>query len=416
MGHCIETNQEFDRNPEQSADGASVIWNLQFINIFIVNIVLNMGQFMMSSLIPKFAADMGATAAIVGMITSMFAVTALGIRPVVGPATGYFKKNRLLAAAIGIIIVAFLFYGMAHSLPMIIIGRLLHGIGMGFLAPLSLALASESLPSGKMTAGIGYFSLGQAIATAIGPSVGLELVRLIGYNMTFMIGALSMALVLVMSLRLKTETPMRTGKFRITLRDVIAFEVLTPSILMFFLSGAYSSINSFILIYGGIEGIDGIGLFFTAYAVCLLFSRPFSGKLADKYGLDKILIPGIVCFALSFVMISYSRTLPMFLIAGAVSAFGYGICQPVIQSLCMRLVPNARRGVAGNTIYIGVDLGYLIAPSIAGGVTTMVQTHSGNLTLGYAVMYRVMTIPIAIAMVIYLFKKKELKAKSEQSG
>ncbi|WP_420871895.1 MFS transporter [Cohnella rhizosphaerae] len=147
----------------------------------------------------------------------------------------------------------------------------------------------------------------------------------------------------------------------------------------------------------------------------MLFTRPFSGRMADKYGLDKILIPAMLMFALSFVLISFSRTLPMFLLSGAVSAFGYGICQPVIQTLCMKLVPQERRGIAGNTSYIGVDIGYLVTPSIAGAIVTLSQSGGGAVA-GYAVMFQVMTLPIAIALVLFLFRRRRLMAAAESEA
>ena len=125
---------------------------------------------------------------------------------------------------------------------------------------------------------------------------------------------------------------------------------------------AYSSINFFMAIYGGSRGIEDIGLFFTVYAVCLFISRPLGGRIADRYGSDKVIIPGIALFALSFVLISFSKTLPMFLLDGAVCAFGYGICMPTLQALSMSIVPKERRGAAGNTNYIGIDLGSMIGP------------------------------------------------------
>lgn len=402
--------------PVVKPESRQTIWNPAFISIFVINIALNLAQFMMNTLIPKYAEHLGATAVIVGMVSSMFAVTALGIRPIVGPASGYFRSNRLLAGAVGIIALAFLLYGLADSVPMIIIGRLLHGVGMGFLAPLSLSLASAALPSNRFAAGIGIFSLSQAVATAIGPMLGLELVRAFGYPVTFLIGAGMMTTVLLMALRLKAEAPERNGRFKISINNVISPEVIVPAIIMFFLGGAYSCINSFILIYGKASGVEEIGLFFTAYAVCVLFSRPFSGRLADKYGLAKMLVPGIFIFALSFILISYARSLPMFLLAGAVSAFGYGICQPIIQTLCMKLVQKERRGIAGNTFYIGVDLGYLVTPIIAGAIVTYVQQEGGSLVEGYSLMYQMMVIPVFAALMIFLSRRKQLnRMEQEQS-
>jgi MFS family permease len=391
------------------------IWTPFFLKLFIINAILNLGQFMAIALIPKFAEHLGASAAIVGIVSSMFAITALAVRPIVGPSTGYFRKNRLLATAIGFILAAFVCYGIASSIPMIIVGRLLHGIGMGFLAPVILALASDALPNRKLASGIGIFSLGQAMATAIGPIVGLKLVQEYGYHAAFITCSVLMGIVLALSLRLKTELPDRGARFKVSIHDIVAIEVMIPTIILFFLAGANSCIQAFILIYGGVNGVKEIGLFFMSYAVCVLFSRIISGRIADKYGIDKVIIPGILLFALSFVVISFSHTLPLFLIAGGISAFGYGICLPSIQTLCIQLVTKARRGVASNTTYIGVDIGYLITPIIAGLIVTFVQEHSGSEIAGYAAMYRYMTIPIFIALFIFLIKRKELISKLNKS-
>ncbi|THF84176.1 MFS transporter [Cohnella fermenti] len=392
----------------KAAGKSSTIWNRAFIAIFIINVILNLGQFMMNTLVPNFAEHLGATAVLVGMVSSMFAVTALGVRPIVGPATGYFRNNRLLAAAVGVIVLAFICYGLSDSIAMVVAGRLFHGMGMGFLAPLCLSLASEALPGDKIASGIGVFSLGQALATAVGPTLGLELVDTVGYHATFFVGAALMAIVLVLAWRLKATTPSREGGFRISWDKIVAPEVVLPSVIMFFLASAYSCINSFVLIYGKESGVEEIGLFFTAYAVCVLFTRPFSGKLADKYGLGRILVPAILIFALSFILISFARSLPMFLLSGAVSAFGYGICQPIVQTLCMKLVPQERRGVAGNTNYIGVDIGYLIAPSVAGAIVTAVQGKGGSALAGYSLMFQIMTIPIFIALLLFLWRRNRL--------
>lgn len=76
----------------KSTAGKESIWSPAFISIFVINIILNLNQFMTTALIPKFAAHLGATATIIGIVTSMFAITALGVRPIVGPSSSYFKK------------------------------------------------------------------------------------------------------------------------------------------------------------------------------------------------------------------------------------------------------------------------------------------------------------------------------------
>lgn len=381
---------------------------MKFINIFIVNFMVSMGQYTMSTLIPKYAHHLGATAFIVGLVSSMFAVTALLIRPIAGPAMDYFKKSRILTAAIGLVTIAFVGYGFSDSVEMIMAARLIHGIGIGVTTPLCLALASNSLPTEKMASGISVFTLGSAVATAVGPSVGLLLSDIIGYNSTFFVLAALLGLSLLFTLRIHTKRPENTERFKISLNKVIVREAVIPAVMMFFLTIAYSCVNFLIAVYGGIRGVGNIGLFFTAYAIALLVSRPISGKIADQYGIDKTVIPGIFFFALSFIIISFSRSLPMFIVAGVASAFGYGICAPAIQTICMQLVSKDRRGAASNMNFIGIDGGNLVGPIVAGSIVTAIQARSGSELFGYETMYRLMLLPIIIALVIFLLSKRKI--------
>lgn len=395
---------------ELSTKDNEKIWTKDFINIFIVSFIMNMGQFMMSTLVPKYAYQLGGAATVVGMVTGAFAVTALGIRPIAGPAMDYFKKNRLLSLAIGSITLSFICYGFSRNITTLVIARLIHGIGIGLAAPLSLALVSNILPSGKMASGLGVFALGSAIATAVGPMIGLKLSVVIGYNLTFFLCAIFMATCFVLSLKLKAEVPMRAERFKISLKQIIAPEVILPTLVIFFEVISFSSINAFIVIFGGLCSVGDIGLFFTANAVCLIFIRPFSGKFADKFGIDKTVIPGLILFIAALVLISFSRTLPMFLLAGVITAFGFGISEPILQTMNMQLVPQERRGAAGNTNYMGIDLGLLIGPTLAGLVITAVHNSTGNEVLGFAFMYRVMIIPVLVAMILFAVNRKKLLA------
>ena len=395
-------------NPSLKKD---TIWTPTFISIFIANFATQMGQFMMNTLIPKYVNYLGATASVVGMVTSMFAVTALALRPITGPAFDYFSKKKLYMLSVFTIVIAFIGYSTAQSVPVMVVFRLLHGIGIGCTAPLGLAIASDSLPSDKIGSGVGIFSLGQAVASAIGPSIGLSLAKGIGYSATFMIGAAVMGIACALCFFIKDLPVQNRGKFKISPDRIFAKQAILPAVLYAFVSLAYSCINSFIAIYGDERGVEQIGLFFTAYALVLIFSRPMSGSISDRFGVGKVIVPGCLLFALSFFIISFASSLPMFLLAGAVSACGYGALQPAVQALCMRSVPRDRRGAAANTNYAGADVGQLLGPVISGRIVELVQASSGSVAAGYAAMYRWMTIPIGIALLLYIFNAKAFNQK-----
>lgn len=389
----------------------TTIWNQRFINIMIINFIMSVGQFMMNALIPKYAYHLGANAAIVGIVSGLFAVTALAIRPVAGPAMDYYSKNRLLTLSVGMITAAFIVYALSKNIPLVIMARLIHGMGIGVAVPLSLTMATNALPEDKMASGIGIYSLGAAVATAVGPALGLKLTSWLGYNSTFFIIAAWLGLCVALTLRLKSTTPVRHSPFRIQLKRVFVTDVAIPTLIIFFITFAFSSINYFIVIYGDLQGIGEIGLYFTAYAISLLVARPIGGAITSKYGISKTVIPGLLIFASSFIIVSYADSLFLFILTGVVCAFGYGICVPTLQTLCMQLVPKERRGAAGNTSFIGMDSAYLMGPAIAGLIITGVQAGSGSELTGYQSMYRLMVIPVVIGLLVYILTRSIVRAK-----
>ena len=50
------------------------VWNRGYILIFVANLFQHMGQQTITSLVPKYASSMGATAAVVGVVSGIFAV------------------------------------------------------------------------------------------------------------------------------------------------------------------------------------------------------------------------------------------------------------------------------------------------------------------------------------------------------
>lgn len=381
------------------------IWNPMFINVFIVNFAMIFGQFMMGTLIPKFADSLGATSTMVGFVTSLFTVTALAVKPISGPAIDSFSKKKILTAAILTITVAFITYSLAQDITTIIIARLIHGLGMGFTASTCLALASDALPEDKLTQGISYFTLGQAFVSAIGPALGLALAEKFGYNTAFAIGATVMGFSAILSATMKTPPKQYDKKFEVSLNNMFAKEAIIPATLMLFLAMSYSTISSFLVLYAQQgRGVDNIGLWFTVNALCMLISRPVIGRLAGKYGIHKVLLPAFLMFAVALFMISISTNIFMFLFSAFISAWGYGASQPSIQALCMKSVTPDRRGVAGSTSYIGTDIGFFVGPTLAG---TLVGVF------GYSAMFRMMSIPIAVAIIVFLLSYKKIKAISD---
>jgi MFS family permease len=390
-----------------SSDKNNAIWNSTFISAFVVAQLVHLCTQMMNTLTAKYTDYMNAPAPMIGFATGIFAMTALLFKMISAPALDTYNRKYVVMGATGVIFLAFICYALSFNIQMLIFSRLLQGAGQAFTTTGCLTIASDSLPQDKMSSGIGYFALTSAIAQAISPAIGLKLIGIVGYNATFAILAGVMLIAVITASRLKINF-VRTNKFTVRIDSIIAKECLVPAVILFLLSMTFCVVNSFLILYAEANGVNSnIGYFFTVYAVTMIFTRPAIGKMADRFGTVKVMIPSLIFFALSFMLISCSHTLFMFLLSGFISAFGFGGCMPAIQAVAMRSVPKERRGAASCTSYIGNDMGNLVGPTVAGFIIQ---------NFGYVSMWRIMIIPIFIGMFFIIFFRKKIDKPLGEGG
>jgi DHA2 family multidrug resistance protein len=92
------------------------------------------------------------------------------------PATGwfarYFGRSRFLIYCIIIFTVSSFACGMAESLGLLIVARVIQGAGGGALQPISQAVLLESFPPEKRGMAMAVFGIGVVVAPIIGPTLG----------------------------------------------------------------------------------------------------------------------------------------------------------------------------------------------------------------------------------------------------
>ena len=393
------TNQTVNGNKLPNWHQPEKIWNSMFVSVFFANMAFGMGQMMSNSLLSVYADYLGAPASQIGILMGMFALTALMFRFVAGPALDSFNRKYLLMGSITVMAVAYVGYSISDSMGMLMVFRLLQGIGIAFGNVCCFAIVADALPPEKFNTGMGYYSIAQIISQAIGPTVGLQLVSWFGYQTTYVINAGVMVIALLIATTIRI--PARPHKqFKMKLHNIIAKEALAPTAITFFIAMGFTTITALLLVSAKKQGVtEGIGLFFTFSALTMLVSRPLVGKLTDKYGFVKVAVPSILITALSFVIISQADTLWMYLAAAVVNSCGYGAVQPALQSLVMKSVPPDRRGSASSTNFIGMDSATLIGPTVAGVVAEI---------FGYSAMWLVMVIPLLIGTALVLIFRRNI--------
>jgi len=122
--------------------------------------------------LPNIAGSMASTNSAATWVLTSYLVANAVVLPSSGWFAQRFGRKRFLLFCIALFTVATFLCGVAPSMPVLILARILQGAGGGALMPLSQAILLESFPREKQGMAMAMFGLGVVGAPIIGPILG----------------------------------------------------------------------------------------------------------------------------------------------------------------------------------------------------------------------------------------------------
>ena len=376
------------------------ILNKNFLCVAIANFMHCIGHSSINPFVATYMKYLNTTAQLSGLLIGMFFAVSLAMRPFAGNATTKYNKRKLLIIVFLIGTVANLGYALFHNVPSFVVFRFLSGVQYSLVGSLCMTLAADHLPKHKLTSGLGIYGIGGAIGSAIAPSLGETILNTgikyrndsFGFTLLFLFGALIYAFATVPAFILapdnKTKTySARAGKWY---KNIVSIHTVPTTIVLFLIMVSFALINTYMFEFGKEQGISNINIFYLVFAASLAVSRPVSGYITDRLGIKRILFPALIIFAFSMFLIGISGTFWMVIIGAILAAIGFGSSQPSLQTMCIQSESALRRGVASNTLYVGIDLGFFLGPYLGG----LVYAESD-----YSMVFKAGAAPIIIAIV-----------------
>lgn len=380
---------DMNMKSNQTEDGQT-LWTKDFIGITVINFLIFCGFQMLMPTLPIYVKSIGGVDSVIGWISGTITISALLVRPFSGIALDRFGRKSVYLVGISTIILVTLAYAWFPIVGLILAIRFLHGFGWGTTSTASTTIATDIIPKKRLGEGIGFFSLSTSMAMALAPAFGLYVLST--YNITGL--TLFSASFTAAALLLSLFISYRPSKKERPNTKVALYEpsAISPSFIMFFVTASYGAITGFISLYGMECGISNIGAFFTVYAFAMLFSRPFFGKMIDRFGFNAAMYPGLLTLIASMLAISKAGTLSFFLLAAFLYGIGFGAVQSSLHTISVTRAPRDRLGAANATYYMGFDGGIGFGSVAAGFFASL---------WGYSNMYLAFSIFLIIATVLY---------------
>lgn len=336
----------------------TVLWSLSFIVVLISNALVFMIFEMLLPTLPIFVSEIGGNAKDVGLVTGVFMISAIAVRPFSGYLLRLVDKKYLLILGILINAVATGMYYFADSVGALLVIRFIHGAGFGLATTYFATLAAEIIPKERRGEGMGYFGVGETVAISVGPMIGIAILNMFDFSKLFLGGLAVLTLAAIMTLFSKTSSAVKQEN--VDEQQKVKFiekRVIIPAVLTLLMGVAASSIMSFFSLYALEKDFSGVGWFFFVIAVASFLVRLISGKLFDLHGPFIILIPGAILAILGFIVLYLAHTALAFYFAAGLYGFGFGAIFPAIQTWCINLVQDHEHEYAMSTFFNFFDIG-----------------------------------------------------------
>lgn len=313
-------------------------------------------------------------------------------------------QRLILMTSCSAFVVFSLVFSFATRLWIILPSAILFGIFWSGLLAASFALMTDTIPVERRAEGIGYWGMASTLAIAVSPSMALAIYKLFGWH--WLCGGISALSLVMLGMTLSVRDKAHTHPSGRTLQGFISggfFErrIFIVSIALFMYSFGYGGITSFAALYAQDSGTRPVGLYFLVFAGTMIFTRPFAGRVADRIGRKKILLPCLGLIAAGVTVLALSGAFGMMVVSAIVFGLGFGSAYPIFAAMVLDRVESHRHGAAFGSILLAFDTG-IGSGSILTGV--LIQHFGYHLAFGASAVLALFSIPY------FLWAEKSLEA------
>lgn len=350
------------------------------ISLASVPLIMTLGNSMLIPILPLMESKLDISKLQSSYIITVYSVVAIFFIPIAGYLSDRFGRKKVLVPAliitgIGGLIAGIASWKMSDPYTVILIGRVLQGIGASGAMPIVLPLVGDLFHrDDEASATLGVIETSNTIGKVLSPILGSALTAVIWFLPFFSIPIFCLISVLMVIFLIRDqadnkEEVLQFGKYWGYIKEVfqehsrwlIAVFVI-GAILMFILFGFLFYLSSILEDNFDIKGIKK-GLLLAIPLLALSLASYFTGKkIGNNLKLMKwVTFIGIVLAGISVAVISFMSHFIYLLFIFLICGTGIGMALPSLDALITKTIDSTIRGaitsIYSSMRFIGVAAG-----------------------------------------------------------
>ncbi|MED4731250.1 MFS transporter [Aneurinibacillus migulanus] len=347
------------------------------IAIAFIPIVMVLGNSMLVPVLPTMRAKLGLTQFQTSLTITLFSLAAGIIIPLVGYLSDRFGRKwiivpSLIIYGIGGIISGLAAWLMENSYTIILVGRMIQGIGAAGTAPIAMALIGDLYSGAQESKALGIIESSNGMGKILSPIIGSAIALITWYAVFFTFPILCFAVAAYVWFGVKEKKkaegqplPKYLGAVKQIFKDkgrwlIPAFFVGATGLfilfgVLFYLSDLLEDTYKIDgMLKGVILAIPLFGMVVTAYITGAKIKQ-------NKPLIRRVMITGLAILTASMVAVAFFKQIYLIIGLLTVGSIGTGLLLPCLNTLITGAVEKAERGMItslyGSVRFLGVAFG-----------------------------------------------------------
>jgi MFS family permease len=349
-------------------------------------------------LLPLYVKQLGGAEVEIGLVMGVYSAIGIVMQPLLGPWVDALGRRPFMLAGIACVLVSSLLAAIAHTVPLLIVVRLLQGLGFSAFFVANFSYVIDLIEPERRGMALGIYGVSGFASTALAPLIAESLVRRFGFNALFLGSGFVVLVAAALAWRVREtqRTEIRYVRGLRWAREVFADVFRRHMAVAFFFGLGTGTLSAFMPTFAEDLGVRTVALFYTGYALSAIAVRLVGGRLIDTAGRRAVIVPSMFLLAVAATLLASTGyaaahdvalpVLAVIVVTGVLSGAAHGFLYPALAALVADDAPPARRGAV-----VGV-FSALFLSGQAGGAFAF-----GGLadTFGYAIAWAVIATAVA---------------------
>ncbi|WP_301665390.1 MFS transporter [Methanoculleus frigidifontis] len=327
--------------------------------------------------LPSYIRLLGVDAGMLGVIFGMYPAMLFLFSIPMGLLSDRVGRRPVLIVGMVLLAASTALFGLAATVPALILARSIQGISAAATWSAGLALLADTYGQGELGEKMGVTMAAMSVGMVIGPVAGGYLYEYVGYTATFIIpsaGAALMALGLfLLPLPRRLQPAHRRRPALLPASGISLLAVYAAAVIG--VAATYGILEPFLPVYladtfAASPAVVGVVLGLLAFAA--IVGQPIAGRLADRHATGRMLIVAGILVA-GLALAAAMRAPDLRIVAGAVLLLGFALSIALIPTLPLMAdlyrdedAQGVAYGVYNSFFSVGLALGPFAGALLAG--------------------------------------------------